>query len=221
MSELEQLREDLEILKAATAIYERDYKGTDGRAVIGVVEAKIRKLEAAAADPWRDAKNAVEYFRGFAEYRSETDIVKLVDHLTAEVDRLTKENVALEKRIEAANREWARENAENHHLMEEIRKRGSKLKKALERVAELERSAKASQVSLKRADEIRVGDVVLGGGEIRTISEIHITSEGGRVRLWGKRWGEWFIPCDLVAVVNGSVGGGETRPLKKGCDDGK
>jgi hypothetical protein len=49
---------------------------------------KIAKLEA-EADPWRRAKSAVEYFRGFADHKqAEHDVVAYVDHLEARVAEL-------------------------------------------------------------------------------------------------------------------------------------
>ena len=179
MSELDQLRADLAVLKAAMVIYERDYKGTDGRAVIGIVEAKIRKLEAEQADPWRGVKTILRGWWALGDDYTRTEIARYFKHLTAENARLAA------------------------------------------RVAELEGSANLTPVSLKRADEVRVGDRILGYEAIRTVTEVSKVVAGCKVQLRANDWDAWFILGDLVAVVNGAIGEGETRPLKKGCDDGK
>jgi len=179
MSELDQLRADLAVLKAAMVIYERDYKGTDGRAVIGIVEAKIRKLEAEQADPWRGVKTILRGWWALGDDYTRTEIARYFKHLTAENARLAA------------------------------------------RVAELEGSANLTPVSLKRADEIRVGDRILGGGKIRTVTDVLKDAKERSVQLSTDLWSVSSDPGDLFAVVNGAMGEGETRPLKKGCDDGK
>lgn len=68
------------------------------------------------------------------------------------------------------------------------------------RVAELEKEPEFTPAVLKRADEVLVGDVVLAGGMIRTVTDIDSTNGIQRVIKCGG-WMAWFYNGDLVAVL--------------------
>lgn len=97
-NELDQLRADLATIKAAMEIYDRDYKGTDNFALIGVIEAKIARLEAEQADPWRDVMDHLEVARSGRGISSIglNRLVAYYDHLTAENARMTARVAELE-----------------------------------------------------------------------------------------------------------------------------
>jgi hypothetical protein len=59
VTELEQLRADLATVNAAREIYDRDYKGCDYEAMIGIMQKCIAKLEA-EADPWAAPKRTLD-----------------------------------------------------------------------------------------------------------------------------------------------------------------
>lgn len=98
MTELEQLRADLATIKAANEIYERDYRGCDAKAIIGIMEKKIAQLEAEAADPCQQSRETIEHWR---KTGSMTVHVQHFDHLTAENERLAKRVAELEAEIKA------------------------------------------------------------------------------------------------------------------------
>lgn len=107
-AELAQAKDDLAKLLEAAKIYDARYKGADFRAVTGIIEAKIARLEAELADPWRRAK---EYFDR-QRARAKGDDIRMLplsdeakhalayyDHLTAENERLTARVTELEAEL--------------------------------------------------------------------------------------------------------------------------
>lgn len=99
MSEIERLRAELEVLK------NRGFIHFTVASAIASVEREIARLEAEAADPWREAKEAIEKWRkmddGGLVWNPERKAIALVDHLTAENVRLTKRVAELEAEIKA------------------------------------------------------------------------------------------------------------------------
>lgn len=82
MSEIEQLREELKVLEK----YDGEWKA---ESPVEWVKRKIRHLEAEAADPWWDAKEAITLHieHGGNKVKS---VAQYASHLAAEVDRLEK-----------------------------------------------------------------------------------------------------------------------------------
>lgn len=94
MTEIERWRADLKTLQRCQEDLTRitGQGSTYTANAIREIECRIAQLEA-KANPWRRAKSAVEYFRGFAPHnRAEHDVVAYVDHLEAENVRLKAEN---------------------------------------------------------------------------------------------------------------------------------
>lgn len=96
MTELDRLKQDHAAVNVARDIYDRDYKGCDWKAMIGIMEKRIAKLEA-EADPWREAKEMLADKALFRSGRSRLKpVAELYDHLTAENARLAKRVAELE-----------------------------------------------------------------------------------------------------------------------------
>lgn len=161
--ELEQLKDDLAKLLEAAKIYDARYKGADWKATLGIIESRIARLEAEQADPWREAKEAINYWSDNAGYSAlwarEAKVIAYVNHLTAENDRLAA------------------------------------------RVANLENEPEPAKVALKRAEEIKAGDVILAGGYIQTVTAIEPESTQRIIKCDG--WMAWFRNNENVAVING------------------
>jgi len=148
----------------------------DFDAIKSKVREKIAKLEA-EADPWREAKEAISYWSDNAGYNAlwarEAKVIAYVDHLTAENARLADShfNIAIENERLAA------------------------------RVAELENDPGPAKVTLRRADEVKVGDVILAGGYTQTVTNVEPETTQRIIKCDG--WMAWFRNRELVAVING------------------
>ena len=91
-NELDRLRADLGAMQRVLQIINLDRPLGDYLDKMRSIESRIARLEA-EADPWRKAKSAVEYFRGFADHkRAEHNVVAYIDHLEAENAKLKAEN---------------------------------------------------------------------------------------------------------------------------------
>lgn len=103
--ELERLRADLEVIKRLRG--QESSFWTIGQAETLLTE-EIARLEAEAADPWREAKERIERWRRLAKELGgmvvEKEMVEYVDHLTAERDRLTKRVAELEDAVDQRDR---------------------------------------------------------------------------------------------------------------------
>ena len=179
-NELERLRADLEVLRKFT----EDGIEWDLAELIDVIETRVRKLEA-GADPWREAKRLVEKYRG-SEFET-GKIVAYCDHLTAEnADIKAKYDLANSTTRIATDR------------LNEVKAENARLEK---RVAELEKEPEHTPAVLKRADEIAVGDVIIAGVWIRTVTEVGGDHPNRRIiRCDG--WMAWFGNHDLIAVLH-------------------
>ena len=140
MTELEQLKQDHATIKAAFDIYMRDYKGCDWKAMTGIMEKKIAKLEA-EADPWREAKSRLEDLEGM-EFHWDRELARYVRHLESENARLKKENSG---KCKAYNWLMQQTNATEDRVFE----LEDQLSKAKARIAELETELKAANEILR------------------------------------------------------------------------
>lgn len=152
------MSEEIDRLRAFAAEYQK-ITGEPAEPIL----RKIARLEAAAADPWRDAKTMIEGWRkdilsGRHISPAGENAVHLFDHLTAENDRLEK------------------------------------------RVKELEAEPEFTPAVLKRADEIVIGDVILAGNRIQTVTEIDDNHSMQRIIICDD-WMAWFHNGDLIAVL--------------------
>lgn len=85
--ELARLRADLEVLERCSL----EHGGM--ASCKASIQAKIARLEAEQADPWREARGWVSSWRGQGDYPV---VVSYVDHLTAENDRFAARVAELE-----------------------------------------------------------------------------------------------------------------------------
>lgn len=183
-TELERLRADLEVL---------DRYGLSGYA--WTVKKKIARLEADQADPWRDVH---EHFRiaksgnGFSSI-SYKRITEYFDHLTAENERLAARVAELERNYDLAN-------STIKTATERLNEEKAEKERLAARVAELEAEPEFTPVVLKRADEISVGDVILAGERIRTVTDIDSSHKTHRIIKCDGLM-ERFYHSDLVAVL--------------------
>ena len=98
--ELEQLKDDLAKLLEAAKIYDARYKGADWKAVLGIIEPRIARLEA-EADPWRDVKADLETWRKTTRHEGTRRHIAFYDHLTAENAKLAARVAELEAEAKA------------------------------------------------------------------------------------------------------------------------
>jgi len=85
MTEIEQLKQDHAAIKAAVDVHKKYGQGTPSDTV-DHIERRIARLEAEAADPWRDAKAAaitVEKNMPLTQYY-EKQLARYVRHLESE-----------------------------------------------------------------------------------------------------------------------------------------
>ena len=165
--EIEKLRADLKMLQECQEIHVRrtmNYSPYTAHA-IQAIEDEIAKLEAEAADPWREAKTFLASMESKTATCWQRDLAHYVRHLEAENARLTS------------------------------------------RVAELE--LEFTPAVLKRADEIRPGDMIVANGKIRLVTETARHAVQYRMQITCDDWGSWFDPSDLFAVLR--------KPLVEPC----
>jgi hypothetical protein len=200
-SELERLRADLATIKAAQEIYKRDYPGCDAQAMIGIIEKRIARLEAEQADPWREAKEAIERYRGLdsKHWGLSKTVAEYVDYLTADRDRLAARVADLERQNHNYKAQVGRLQASA--LAKHVQDVYVECDKLAARVAELENESEPAKVDLRRAEEVKVGDVILAGGYTQTVTNIEPETTQRIIKCDG--WMAWFRNKELVAVVNG------------------
>lgn len=94
MTEIERLRADLEAMERLWETVRFGESAGDFHRIKSKVRDKIAQLEAEAADPWREAKEFCNDYRGD---KGRFGIAAgYIDHLTAENERLTKRVAELE-----------------------------------------------------------------------------------------------------------------------------
>lgn len=93
-NKLDQLRADLEVLER----YQSKHDMMAGMAILNL-KKEIARLEAEQADPWREAKEFCDDYRGDKERFG--IVTAYIDHLTAERDRLAARVEELEAEIRA------------------------------------------------------------------------------------------------------------------------
>lgn len=83
------------------------------------------------------------------------------------------------------------------HLFDHLTAENARLEK---RVKELEAEPEFTPAVLKRADEIVIGDVILAGNSIQTVTEIDSSHSIQRI-IKCDGWMAWFYNGDLIAVL--------------------
>lgn len=141
MTELEQLKRDYATVNAARDIYDRDYKGCDWKAMIGIMEKRIAKLEA-EADPWREAKaSIIGPTTGYSGWL--ISVIHYARHLESE-------NAKLQSEIKSYN-------DLNRRLIVEANRDEAAKDAAESRVAELEARNAELEAEVKAANEMLRG----------------------------------------------------------------
>lgn len=113
-AELAQAKDDMAKILEAAKIYDARYKGADFKAVLGIIEAKIARLEA-EADPHREAKEWIEKCRTASDPSTRRQVA-LVDHLTAENAEMKHKYDLANATIETATNRLNEVKAENERL---------------------------------------------------------------------------------------------------------
>lgn len=166
------MSDELDGLRIELDVLER-YAGdhVDIREAEKAVRLKIARLEA-EADPWREAKEAIQPHMESGGHKVKA-VARYARHL---------EDKGVGKSMKIAGLQ-----AENERLAA--------------RVAELENEPEPAKVTLRRAEEVKVGDVILAGGYTQTVTKVEPETTQRIIKCDG--WMDWFRNRELVAVING------------------
>jgi small nuclear ribonucleoprotein (snRNP)-like protein len=175
VSELEQLRADLEVLDRYFNMYLADAKA--------ILRDKIAKLEA-EADPWRYEKNTVSDWERMPPSTQVEKVARYVRHLEAD-------NAAKAERIARLEYELQCEVVDGGAVRDQLKAR----------LAELEKEPEFTPAVLKRADEIDPGDMIVASGKIRLVTGTARHAVQYRMQITCDDWGAWFDPGDILAVL--------------------
>lgn len=205
--ELKRLRADLESVNGIRVRYQSDIRLEEIR---NDLFDKIAKLEA-AADPWRDAREAILLHMESGGHKVK-EVARYARHLEDEgvgqqmkIAGLQDENARLTARVAEL------ESACDPEDDEDLASYNAPPKKIIGKVEIkpiadmrppfMDGEPEFTPAVLKRADEVAIGDVILGGGMIRTVTEAGGNHPNRRI-IRCDSWGVWLDNRDLVAVLH-------------------